>query len=337
MLALLIALLFTVHPLQTQSVIYVIQRCQSMMGMFQVLALYCFIRGWSAGVRLPWHLASVLCCIFALDNQTASRRYALSLLIYDRVFLSRSAREMWQRHKLYYFGMLGCWIFNVGDLARFMFFTGALDIGGRGANSEGIAAGMGTSEYVLSQFEMVTWYLRLSFWPNPLCLDYTWPAVKEISEVIPYALIIVPLGLASVFAVIKSPPWGFCGYVVLSEYWSIFQSHCTTGCTRRTPNVRSLNCCHCWNRSVCPLVDCSSLRADGSLLAMPHILCGMGFCIGDSAFVWSLTYRRNIDYQSGLTMWTDVVNKRPNNPRAHNIGMPISFLRQSGNFAKLFA
>jgi len=38
------ALLWTVHPLQTESVAYVIQRAESLMGLFFLLTLYCFIR-----------------------------------------------------------------------------------------------------------------------------------------------------------------------------------------------------------------------------------------------------------------------------------------------------
>jgi len=42
--ALGIALVFALHPLQTQAVTYVCQRAQSMMGMFSFLAFYCVIR-----------------------------------------------------------------------------------------------------------------------------------------------------------------------------------------------------------------------------------------------------------------------------------------------------
>ena len=44
-LALAIALLWTLHPLQTEAVTYVIQRVESLMGLFFLLTLYCFIRG----------------------------------------------------------------------------------------------------------------------------------------------------------------------------------------------------------------------------------------------------------------------------------------------------
>ena len=38
------ALLWTLHPLQTESVTYISQRAESLMGLFYLLTLYCFIR-----------------------------------------------------------------------------------------------------------------------------------------------------------------------------------------------------------------------------------------------------------------------------------------------------
>jgi len=39
-----VALLWTLHPLQTESVSYVVQRAEALMGLFYLLTLYCFIR-----------------------------------------------------------------------------------------------------------------------------------------------------------------------------------------------------------------------------------------------------------------------------------------------------
>jgi hypothetical protein len=44
-LALAVALLWLVHPLNTEAVTYIIQRAESLMGLFYLLTLYCFIRG----------------------------------------------------------------------------------------------------------------------------------------------------------------------------------------------------------------------------------------------------------------------------------------------------
>ena len=40
-----VALLWVLHPLQTESVTYLAQRAESLMGLFYLLTLYCFIRG----------------------------------------------------------------------------------------------------------------------------------------------------------------------------------------------------------------------------------------------------------------------------------------------------
>jgi Flp pilus assembly protein TadD len=52
-LAGIIALIWVVHPLNTQAVTYIIQRGESMMGLFYLITLYCFIRGANTDDRRP--------------------------------------------------------------------------------------------------------------------------------------------------------------------------------------------------------------------------------------------------------------------------------------------
>jgi len=68
-LGLATAVLWTVHPLQTESVTYIVQRAESIMGLFYLLTLYCFIRGaesplagngkWFVGAASPAVVRSV--------------------------------------------------------------------------------------------------------------------------------------------------------------------------------------------------------------------------------------------------------------------------------------
>ena len=51
MIAAAIALLWALHPLQTAAVTYVVQRAESMMGLFYLLTLYCFVR--AVGTNQP--------------------------------------------------------------------------------------------------------------------------------------------------------------------------------------------------------------------------------------------------------------------------------------------
>ena len=63
-LAAAIALLWEVHPLQTESVTYIVQRTELLMGLFLLLTLYCALRCsqsptpavgvWPLSSRVPW-------------------------------------------------------------------------------------------------------------------------------------------------------------------------------------------------------------------------------------------------------------------------------------------
>ena len=44
-LALAVALVWALHPLQTESVTYIIQRAEALVGLFYLLTFYCFVRG----------------------------------------------------------------------------------------------------------------------------------------------------------------------------------------------------------------------------------------------------------------------------------------------------
>ena len=52
------ALLWMLHPLQTQAVTYIVQRMESLMGLFYLLTLYCFIRSIVSRLPLIWQVAA---------------------------------------------------------------------------------------------------------------------------------------------------------------------------------------------------------------------------------------------------------------------------------------
>ena len=73
--AVAVALIWVVHPLQTESVTYVIQRAESMMGLFYLLTLYCMIRGATSSRRAPWYASAVVACALGMESKESwSRR-----------------------------------------------------------------------------------------------------------------------------------------------------------------------------------------------------------------------------------------------------------------------
>ncbi len=122
-LAFVVALLWAIHPLQTESVTYIVQRAESLVGMFYLLTLYCFIRGTSvagSGVRgqglrkfsvfsfqfrrihpssfiLPpvaWYAGSVLACLLGMASKEVMISAPLVVLLYDRTFARLVSRGL---------------------------------------------------------------------------------------------------------------------------------------------------------------------------------------------------------------------------------------------------
>ena len=92
-LAFVAALVWLVHPLQTQSVTYVVQRVESLMGLFYLLTLYCAMRGFASQPRWPWHAAGVIFCALGMGTKEVTVTAPLIVLLYDRIFVAGSFRR----------------------------------------------------------------------------------------------------------------------------------------------------------------------------------------------------------------------------------------------------
>ena len=93
-LAFSIALLWAVHPLNTQAVTYVVQRVESMMSLFLLLTLYFAIRGDQA--------LAVICCALGMATKQTMVGAPVIVLLWDYVF---AARLRWK----FYLALAATW------------------------------------------------------------------------------------------------------------------------------------------------------------------------------------------------------------------------------------
>ena len=202
-LALAVAVLWLVHPLQTQSVTYIYQRHESLMGLFVLLTLYGFIRpkipGVHAMVRRVGNLLSA-----GRRNKRGGRCGALLVLWYDRALVASSWGEIVRRRWGYYLALVGSWPVLAGLMlsqAHKFAESGVLFV-------ENITPW----QYAMSQWGVIAHYLRLCFWPTGLCLDYGWPVAATAGEIVPPLLLIVALLTITIWAVFRWPAWSFLGH-----------------------------------------------------------------------------------------------------------------------------
>lgn len=316
-IALVAALIWGVHPLNTEAVTYVTQRYESQMGLCFLLALYALARCASNSRPRLWAAAVVVANVLALASKEVAVSLPIVLLLYDRAFVAGSFPAALRQRRGMYLGLLGAWG---------LFFIVQCCAGSREAWA-GNGLPVTSSQYALSQPGVILHYLRLAIWPNPLVLDYGWPVATTAGEILPGWLAIGSLFAASCWALVKRPGWGLLGaafFLILAPTSSVLP-------------LADLAVEHRMYLPLAALVVAAVLVGRAALEprggdrkhAAGRIEPHAGFVgIATGVIVLALsavTWQRNRDYQSELTMMTDTVAKAPHNPRAHyNLGHALS-------------
>jgi protein O-mannosyl-transferase len=316
-LAAAVALIWAVHPLQTESVTYISQRAESLVSLFYLLTLYCAIRGADSTHSNAWSAAAVASCTLGMASKEVMVSAPLIVLLYDRIFLAGSFRDALRKRWAMYVGLASTWI-----------LLALLVIQSKGrAGSAGFGLEIGPWEYALTQCRAIPHYLRLCFWPSGLCLDYGESVVQSLGAVWPQALGIAAFVLLTLVALRRWPVAGLLGaffLAVLAPTSSI------------VPVVTQTMAEH---RMYLPLAAVVTGTVAGAWLAgqwlvrrgtlSPPALKSLGgfLAIGLIGALAITTFHRNGDYRDEISIWEDVIDKIPENGRARsNLGEVLSGL-----------
>jgi|CZKI01.1.fsa_nt_gi tetratricopeptide (TPR) repeat protein len=292
-----VALLWAVHPLQTESVAYVVQRGESLMGLFYLTSLYAFVRLTAAGsLAGVWAAVSVAACLLGMGTKEAMATAPLVIFLYDRTFAAGSFREAWRRRKAIHLALAACWV----PLAFLVAGTG-----GRGGTA-GFGSAIPWWVYLLAQLKAVALYLRLALWPHPLVGDYGRIIQRDLPGVAVGAAVVLCLAAGTFLLLRRKPPIGFLGawfLLVLAPSSSVI------------PVSTEIMAEH---RMYLPLAAVVTL----GVLALRGVL-GLGRLFLAALALLALafgvlTVRRVGVYESAFTFWTDVAIKNPGNAGAWN-------------------
>jgi len=306
-IALVCALLWLLHPLQTESVTYIVQRVESLTGLFYLLTLYCAIRGFSSSTP-GWAAASVAACALGMGTKEVAVTAPVIVLVYDRIFVSGTFAKALRARPRFYGALAATWVVELALLA----------VGGSHDKTVGFGLpGMSSTTYVRYQIQAVLHYLVLAFRPYPLILDYGRPMPPTWLEIVPSALLLASLLTAALWAFLRRLPSGFLGvwfFLILAPTSSV------------VPIVAPIS----EHRMYLPLagvvtgvtvfVFLSARRVvrwvwSGRAPAAASIA-GAVIALVAAGLLGGLTYSRNEDYRTELLLWTDNVTKLPGNERA---------------------
>jgi Flp pilus assembly protein TadD len=298
------ALLWALHPLQTESVTYTVQRAEALMALCYLLTLYCFLRSCSSPRSAGWAAAAVTVCLLGMACKEVMVSAPLLVLLYDRTFVSGSFRQAWHRHGRLHLTLAATWI---------LLAVLVLGMGGQRGGTAGFGLGISSGSYALTQCAAIIHYLRLCFWPQPLVFDYGTAVITDLGRVLPQALLLAALLLGTVLALRHRPVVGFLatGFFLVLAPTSSFLPVATQTMAE--------------HRMYLPL----------AALAVPAAFVlqrwagrsGLVLALLAAVALGALTLQRNRDYRSALALWSDTAAKLPSSPRAlYNVGVELAKL-----------
>ncbi len=310
------ALLFVAHPIQTQAVTYIIQRFASLVTLFFVLSLYCYGKArvlqqrkgnlWKALLLYAGAVAAAGC---AMKTKETAFTLPFVILIYEFLFFRLSALKKLVLLAPLILGSLVVPLSIMGTGRPIGQLLSDIDAAAR------VTADLPRQDYLFTQFTVIARYLRLLFLPVGQNLDYDFPVQRSLAS--PPVLLSLALLLALfAFALLLlrrsakgAPLLRLASFGIL---WFFV-----------TLSVES---------SIIPIPDVifehrvylASVGAFTTLAVFAFLLLKRypaRVRVGALALVilvlTAATFARNQVWQSGITLWSDVVQKSPGKGRPH--------------------
>lgn len=305
------AILWVVHPLNVVSVSYIVQRVESLMGMFYLLTLYLAIRSFASARPAAWALLAIAACACGMATKEVMVTAPIIVLLYDWIFVSGSLRGCLRR-RLLYAGLASSWVILALLVASHP----------RSASVGFALPGLSIVGYLKFQAIAVMTYLRLTFVPAPLIFDYGEGPVPRFWSHAPAAAgVLVMLAWAG-YALAKRRAVGFC----LASFFLILAPSSSV-----LPIVTERISYH---RMYLPLAAVLTLavmatyragvwmvaRLPGSSQTRGRLGTVLGFSAAAVAVIGlgAATALFNVAFRSSRALWLDVLSKMETNERAHN-------------------
>lgn len=189
------ALLFLVHPVETQAVTYVTQRFASLATLFYLIAVVCYVKarlksvsianGEGAGGALALYVGAVVAAVAGMKTKEISFTIPFTVTICELLFFcnggSGKQRRLWLLIPFYITLFIIPLTLLLKNGAPVDVFNETIADKIRGAQlSE--ASELSRFTYLITEFRVIVTYIRLLFFPVNQSIDYFYPYSKTFFE-----------------------------------------------------------------------------------------------------------------------------------------------------------
>jgi tetratricopeptide (TPR) repeat protein len=306
------ALLFLIHPIQTETVTYVSGRASGLMAFFYLFALALYIQAVErqrAGFpHLSYVFGAIFSFVLALGSKETAMTFPLALLLWDVLIRQLDGAAFRQRflsgHLPFWFVLLAWvawawWHPRYSALAQF-----SLDVRPLWDN-------------LLSELNAITYALFLFICPWKQNFDHDLPVLHSVLEwpLLPDLLLLGGLATGAIFLVRRLPLLSFgIGWFFL-QLLPISLIPRNDLLSERNLYLASIGLLLAvvmfgsylvqWLATVCLQPRVIRLGSSGLAVLLALALC-------------TLTYQRNVLYSDPVLLWSDTIEKSPHKARPRN-------------------
>ena len=316
-------LLFTINPVNSETVNYISARAVGMSSFFYLSALLSFILGslrmQKSVPRFLFYLLSFTCFLASILSKETALTFPITILLYDICFMRK---DHWttpkNRFLFFYLPLIACSVFAVFKVltmqTMIINWWQRIDI-----------------EYGLKQIQIIGHGVRLILFPIGLTFDYNFPNTFFA----PNSLIItvILLGLGMILGVALYYPSAFA-MLSFSIFWFLITLAPTNSILPR-PDLLSERNLYLPSFGIIFLIATLIFRLvlttrNKLMVKKIGLSCLFIFLI----FQATLLYERNLTYRSNTVLWEDSLEKSPGKLRAlHNLS---HFYLVEKNYGKAF-
>jgi tetratricopeptide (TPR) repeat protein len=305
--AALAALLWALHPVQSEPVLYVTQRTELLLGACLLATLYASIRHWTAASlrsRALWLGAAVAACFAGMASKESMAAAPVLVLLFDRAFFAGSLRAALRGSRALYAGLFASWLL--------LFW---LNAEGPRADSAGFHLEVSPVSWWLTQSRIFWIYAKLVVWPWPLSIHYDLPYLETLAEAWPWLLALAAVVAIAATALLRNRPLGFaaaCAGALLAPPFVV-------------PIVTEMAA---ERRLYVPLAALLTLAVATAFRSAPtqraRVAVGAG-CLLLAIGYAAIDTARTAQYRDELTLWTATVATQPTDPIARtNLGLALA-------------
>jgi Flp pilus assembly protein TadD len=293
------ALLWLVHPLNTEVIDYVTQRTEALFGASVFATLYAARRAMdsrSARTSRGWTTVAIVVCTTGMASKESAVITPVLVLLYDASFVAGSVTAALRARRWLYAGLALTWI-----------VLAALVVPGPRSHSAGFASGVTPWAYAIQQPQMIAHYLLLAFRPIGLVVDYGPAGAGAVRTAAPYLILLIAIAAAAVMLWRRDRRLGFlavCFFLALAPTSSIVPIATEVGAERRmyVPLAAIV---------VLAVIAIRRDRVRFALSAVAAVTLAM------------LTIARNREYRTETALWQTVLARHPHGRAHYQLGIAL--------------